>query len=201
MEVREASVETVAGILRTTTADSVVAGTAPLALVVGFSVEVLLAACWRVGQVEEMRKLLDHCAGAAREEAGADGTLAVLYQVTEHRDFASSSTGQLRIFQSTLIMLLVGSREAERVWPMSNCQHFASSPIGNCSQVVAPLGRKSRCWRGGPAVPYSPNVYGGFPLCQPAIELSKPTSRNLTTLVEDPKTDGSEAQQDQLACC
>ena len=125
----------------------------------------------------------------------------MLYQVTEHPDFATSSAGRVTISQSTPIMLLIGSREAGTVWPTSNCQHFASGPSGNCSQVVAPLGRKSRCWGEGSAVPYSPNVHGGFPLCRPAIELSKPTSGNLTTSVIDPKVDGPEARRTVRSNC
>ena len=40
--------------------------------------------------------------GAAEEEAGADGALAVLYPVTEQPDFATSSAGQVTNSQSTL---------------------------------------------------------------------------------------------------
>ena len=92
------------------------------------------------GDAEALRD----CARAAREEAGVDGALAELYLVTEHPDFASSSTGQVRIFQSTLVISIIEFREVGGVWRRLDCQNLASNLSGNHNQVVALLGTKTR---------------------------------------------------------
>ena len=90
-----------------------VAGTAAIGLVVGFSTDDSTGDLLETGAGGRDAGALDDCTGAAGEEAGVEGALAELYPVTEQPDLATSSAGQVTTSQSTLVVLVIGWKGQE----------------------------------------------------------------------------------------